>query len=129
MKRLLPLLLWLAGTTAAFATRSYLPLLAELMPPCPFRTFTGLPCPSCGSTRAALALSQGQWKLAWTGNPLFTATMIGGAVLSLAWAVVALAGMPLPQAVRELERRWPFWLRLAAALALVANWIWLFLKA
>ncbi|PIE90697.1 MAG: hypothetical protein CR997_04600 [Acidobacteria bacterium] len=42
----------------------------EFLPPCPVRTWTGIPCPGCGMTRACLSLSQGKWQQAWHYNPL-----------------------------------------------------------
>ena len=38
--------------------------------PCPFKTITGMPCPSCGTTRAILLLSQGQLTESLWLNPL-----------------------------------------------------------
>lgn len=37
---------------------------------CLFKHFTGLPCPSCGSTRAVLQLFQGNLKEAFLFNPI-----------------------------------------------------------
>lgn len=40
---------------------------------CPLKNFTGLPCPFCGGTRAALALLQGHLRAAFLLNPLAAA--------------------------------------------------------
>lgn len=40
------------------------------LPSCPFRTLTGLPCPTCGTTHALMALSEGRWQEAWLMQPL-----------------------------------------------------------
>ncbi len=34
---------------------------ADLLPACPFKRFTGLPCVTCGLTRCVLAAGQGRW--------------------------------------------------------------------
>lgn len=53
-------------------------------PPCGFKIITGLPCPSCGGTRAVLALLAGDPLRAIWFNP---GVMIGGALFAayLAW--------------------------------------------
>lgn len=38
---------------------------------CPMALLTGLPCPGCGMTRAALLFLQGHWKAAWQMHPFF----------------------------------------------------------
>jgi hypothetical protein len=37
---------------------------------CLFKAVSGLPCPSCGSTRSVLCLLHGEWSHAWMINPL-----------------------------------------------------------
>lgn len=37
---------------------------------CPVRLFTGLPCPGCGITRAAVFLMTCRWQQAWQMNPV-----------------------------------------------------------
>lgn len=37
---------------------------------CPIRLGTGLPCPGCGITRAAILLLTGRWQQAWQMNPV-----------------------------------------------------------
>ncbi len=53
----------------------YLPVLA-LAPPCVFRTLTGFPCPTCGSTRSLVFLSRGDLYSALAMNPLIAACAI-----------------------------------------------------
>jgi hypothetical protein len=51
---------------------------------CVFRNVTGVPCPTCGSTRAALAAIEGRPIEAIVFNPLVT---VAGA-LTIAWLVL-----------------------------------------
>jgi len=111
--------LWALAAAAAVAMAPLAPLLATLLPLCPLHLMTGIPCPTCGATRAALDLAHGDLLAALAVNPLaaggLTFGVLGG-LLSPAW--VALRG-PLPSAAPE--RRW----RLLVGAALVTNWIYL----
>lgn len=96
--------------------------LAPLLPGCLFRELTGLPCPTCGATRAALALTRLDLAGAIAFNPLAT---LGALVFILGGAAAAggsLAGRPL----REPPLAGPA-LRWAAVVALAANWAWILL--
>lgn len=114
----------LAGVGAA-AALALAPGLARFAPACVFHALTGLPCPSCGATRAVVALAGGDVGVAFGFNPLVTlgvlAFLAAGAA-ALPW--VALRG-PVPAEVRapSLGR-----LRLAAAGALAAQWAWLVVR-
>lgn len=57
--------------------------LFKLLPACTFRQVTGVPCPSCGATRAGLALAQGDLMVALSYNPL---VVIGLGIL-FGWSV------------------------------------------
>jgi len=46
-----------------------------LLPVCTFRAALGFPCPSCGVTRAGLALAQGDWLKACAYNPLLVVSI------------------------------------------------------
>lgn len=89
---------------------------------CYFKQLSGLPCASCGSTRAAALL----WALdpagAFLMNPLAAVT----AAVLVAWGAADLALLPLRRALRlsvAPPLRSP--LRWAALIALAANWVYL----
>jgi hypothetical protein len=62
---ILPLLLF------GFLLARFAAPLFRFLPACTFRQVTGVPCPSCGATRAGLALAQGDLMAALSFNPLF----------------------------------------------------------
>jgi 1,6-anhydro-N-acetylmuramate kinase len=69
------------------------------VPVCPFKRLTGLPCLSCGTTRAALALLRGDLAVAFHFNPLATAlgaAFAAGGVLAPVWALLR---WPVPDAL------------------------------
>jgi hypothetical protein len=68
-------LVWLAAAIAAVSINAATGRHDTL---CLFRTTTGLPCPTCGATRATLALVHAEWWAALAHNPLVT----------LAWPVL-----------------------------------------
>ncbi len=81
---------------------------------CVFRHATDLPCPTCGGTRAAIALAEGQPIRATMSNPLVTMGLIGLPV----WLVV--------RRVRPADTRPVSGRVLAVFLALIlANWVYL----
>jgi hypothetical protein len=80
---------------------------------CPFKLVTGLACPGCGATRAALAFLSGHVGDAWRWNPLLTCAYL----LAPPW--LALRCLARKRAVIELtgpragqsSRFWPSWWR------------------
>jgi len=88
---------------------------------CPLRDMTGLACPTCGGTSAAIEFATGRWSDAWTANPLVPA----GALLLLAWLLWALLAVGVP-ALRVRLRLGPTEAkaaRILAALLIVALWV------
>ncbi len=87
---------------------------------CPLLATTGLPCPTCGGTHAALALARLDPLAALRANPLVT---VGALVLGLwgVWGAVATAAPRLRAGLAwgPAERR--IW-RVAAVAALAAAW-------
>ena len=112
---------WALAAASAVALAPVLRLASGLLPACPLHALTGLPCPSCGATRAALQLADGQVLDALAINPLATLALglaIMGGLLAPAW--VALRG-PLP--ARTPDRI----LRQGVVAALAINWAYLVL--
>jgi hypothetical protein len=104
--------LLLAGGCVPFAAGA---LAGEggLLPPCPFRAATGLPCPLCGSTRAfALAVrGDGAWLT-------YNAPWVVLAVLAIVAGALVLAGaLPLARV-----RARPAYVTAAAVLVTGVAW-------
>ncbi len=91
-------------------------------PVCVFKAITGLPCPACGGTRALGRLFDLDLPGALAMNPL--ATM--AALLLVPWAIADLVLLPRGRALdAELSPALGRVLRIAAVLAVFANWTWL----
>lgn len=58
------------GAYLTLATVLYFLQVADIFPPCLYKTITGKNCMSCGVTRGTLALIQCKFKQAWAYNPL-----------------------------------------------------------
>lgn len=82
------------------------------------REVTGVPCPGCGTTRAALALARLDMVHAFVSFPLQSfawSVFVLGGLAAGAWS---LSGRDLP----SLPRRVPRWGVVLAALLVLANW-------
>jgi len=89
---------------------------------CYVKTLSGVPCPTCGSTRALAQLAEADLPGAFAMNPLATL----GALGLVLWGAADLALVPSGRAL-GLAIRPPLgsWLRVAAILAILANWVYL----
>jgi hypothetical protein len=95
--------------------------LAAALPGCRFKQWLGIPCPTCGTTRAALALARLDLVEAFVHYPLATVAwilLVGGGMVA---GVAALAGYGVP----EMPRRIPVTVRIALVVVLLANWAYL----
>jgi hypothetical protein len=89
---------------------------------CLFKGLTGWPCPTCGSTRAVARLFDLDPAGALAMNPFTTLV----AVVIGAWAVVDLLLLPRRRALRvSVSPKAGRWLRVAALVGFVANWVYL----
>ncbi len=111
--------LWGGAALVSTAAAPFTPALARGLPPCPFRALVGIPCLTCGGTRALLALARFDVGGAFSWNPLAAAAgilfVLGG--LAALGAAVAGRGVESPRPTRAL--------RAALAFALAANWVFL----
>jgi len=85
-------------------------------PLCNFKRLTGTPCPTCGGTRAALRLADGDVLGAWSFNPLLLLTLVFLTVVVLLRFV---AGKRIEWGFTRTQRR-VVWIVLIAAFLL--NW-------
>ena len=118
-------LLWLAAAVAAIALRPLWLATAPHLRSCVFRSLTGIPCPTCGTTRAATAFLQGHVMTAFISNPLATLAgllFVVGAPIAVIWTT---AKWPLPPLPNPL----PPWVRIGAVCLIAANWLYLIVKA
>jgi Protein of unknown function (DUF2752) len=99
-----------AGALTGDATRA---ALAEGGPACLFRHLTGVVCPFCGMTHAALALGAWRWSEALDQHPLAPLVL-----LATAWCGICLArGRPLHLFGRPIAAR-------AVIAAVLVIWTW-----
>jgi hypothetical protein len=106
---------------ALFAGR-FLPLL-DLAPSCVFKAVTGVPCPTCGSTRSIVFLSHGDMLSAFYMNPLVALCAII-ALVYFFYRIITLA-FELPAMEVALTEREQDRLRVLAALFVGLNWLYL----
>jgi len=89
---------------------------------CYVKALTGLPCPTCGSTRALRRLFELDVPGALLMNPAATLA----AAVVLLWAAADLALLPRGRALGiEIAPRAGLALRVGAVVALLANWVYL----
>ena len=118
-------LLWLAAAVSAIVLRPLWLAAAPHLRSCIFRSLTGVPCPTCGTTRAATAFLQGHVMTAFANSPLATLAgllFVVGAPIAVIWTT---ARWPVP----SLSNPLPPWVRIAAVGLIAANWLYLILRA
>jgi hypothetical protein len=98
--------------------------------PCLFRLVTGIPCPSCGSTRSVLAMLHGKLAESIYWNPLGI-VILALMIFSPAWIMIDLIRKKslffhtYLKAESLLRRKH---IMIPAILLIVANWIWNIVK-
>ncbi len=117
-------LVWLfvsLGTAAALAIW----LWARLpMPRCIFHSLTGVPCLTCGATRAARQFFHGHFGASFLFNPLAFTTYCGIALFDIYATAVLLTGASRLR-LRDVSPREKLVLRSLVLVLLAANWVYL----
>ena len=100
----------------------YLPVLA-LAPSCVFKALTGVPCPTCASTRSIVYLSHGDVASAFFMNPLVCA----GALAALVYLLYSLFTLffVVPRVIVALSGKEKDRIRVFVVLLVLANWLYL----
>ena len=117
-------LLWLAAAVSAIVLRPLWLAASPHLGSCVFRSLTGIPCPSCGTTRAATAFLQGDLMTAFINNPLAALAgllFVVGAPIAVIWTT---AQWPVP----SLSNPLPLWVRIGAVFLIAANWLYLIVR-
>jgi len=91
---------------------------------CPLLALTGIPCPTCGGTRALTALAAGDPMGALAWNP---AVALGG-IAAAAWIPIGLLVLVGVVAAPRIPTHLPTATRWAVALLIGANWVYLLLN-
>lgn len=116
-------MLWGVAAASAVILRPLWITIAPHLRACTFRKLTGIPCPTCGTTRTVLALLDFDLGAAFAVNPLALlagVVFIFGGLSALIW--VLLRG-PIPDWGLRWSRSWTG----AAAGVILINWIYLIL--
>ena len=119
--------LWLSVAIACVALLALAQVSSQFempVPLCPLKHITGIPCPTCGGTRAMRALlGHGAIFTALRFNPLVTLAAFTAIPLLLYAAAVSLFRWPRVRVL--LAAREQHLLRTAAWIAIIANWLFL----
>lgn|SRR5208283_5068983 len=106
----------------ALCAARFLPVLAFL-PSCPVHDLTGLPCPTCGSSRSIVYLAQGNILSSLTINPLAALCVIA-AILYFLYSLVAFT-LGIPKINIQNTEREKNIIRICALTLILANWLYL----
>jgi hypothetical protein len=87
---------------------------------CRFKSWTGIPCPTCGTARAALALAHLDFAGALSRYPLPAIAWLFLIAGGFAAGGMALLGRVPP----AIPNRLPVWARAALLAAIVGNWMY-----
>ncbi|MBP5638739.1 MAG: DUF2752 domain-containing protein [Victivallales bacterium] len=89
---------------------------------CPLKRFTGVPCPTCGATRAIVSALHGDFQKAFMLQPLVMTLAVTAGPLALATAL-----FPRFKRLLVVVARHPLtWV--LAALATAANWVYVIIN-
>jgi hypothetical protein len=121
-------LAWLGISVGTVACGAVWMALGLPWPRCLFRALTGLPCVSCGATRAAISFFQGNLSTAWHWNPLAFAAFCALIVFNL-YAVIVIVGRTARLRIVEWTARERNVARMLIISLVALNWIYLLAHA
>jgi hypothetical protein len=108
----------LTGLFAAY----YVPVL-DIAPGCVLKGITGLPCPSCGSTRSIVHLAHGNVIASVAMNPLMSLLLIGAVLFFLySFGTLVLGMRRVHIKLLENEKKM---VRTISVVVLLVNWLYL----
>jgi hypothetical protein len=109
--------LWGGAALACAAAAPFAADFSAQAPACAFHALTGVACPTCGGTRALLALARLDVASAVAWNPLVALAVLVFILGGLVALARALSGRGIADSPP------PRWAGAAAALALAVNWV------
>ena len=92
------------------------------LPPCTFHSITGIPCPSCGATRSAILLAQGELITSLKLNPLFFLLYVCVMLWGLVSLILLFVRKKISIKLNYLEARLIRW---GVLVIVLLNWIYL----
>jgi len=95
----------------------------KALPTCLFRSFTGISCPTCGTTRSLVHLAHGDVTGSLILNPLFSLLMMTALTLFIARSFSLACELPRIKLIHS-YREGTF-LRAGVAVLFLANWFYL----
>ncbi len=113
-------LLWGAVAGVLVAASPWASVFGDALWECAFKSWTGIPCPTCGTARAAVALARLDVLEALSRYPLPALAWIFLLAGGLAAAAMALLGRQPP----PIPSRIPVWGRVAIVAAVLGNWMY-----
>ena len=117
-------LVWLSVSVAVFAGGAAWLALGLDWPQCPFLAMTGLPCMTCGATRATITFLHANFLQAFSWNPLAFLALCGVAAFDLYAVVVLLSRGPRLRLVDWTKTEKNVF-RIVIVCALLLNWMYL----
>lgn len=92
-------------------------------PLCPLHSMSGIPCPTCGATRAMAGLLHGNFKTAFLLNPLMTGLLITAELYVVYAAVVVIGRLPRVR-IESITCGKEQMIQMLAIVLIAANWIY-----
>lgn len=117
-------LLWLLVSSGTFLVLAAWLALGLPTPQCAFHSITGLPCPTCGATRAAIQFLHGHFGTSLRFNPLAFFAFCAVIIFDL-YAVAALTTRARRLRIESFSGAAIKRVRAIALLLLACNWLYL----